>query len=113
MSSIRDIAKETGLSIGTISRYINKSGYVSKESASKIKKAIIDLDYVPNEHARAVFTNQSKLIGIVVSSLSNPFFSEMTITAPSLCNYPPLSEIKLNLRFNIYNMINHKIDGEK
>ena len=79
MSSIRDIAKESGLSIGTISRYINKSGYVSVESAKKIEKAIKDLDYVPNEHARAVFKNKSKLIGVVVSSLSNPFFSEMTM----------------------------------
>lgn len=79
MSSIRDIAKATGLSIGTISRYINKSGYVSKESANKIDIAIKKLDYVPNEHARAVFKNKSKLIGIVVSSLSNPFFSEMTM----------------------------------
>ncbi|MDL2310950.1 LacI family transcriptional regulator, partial [Peptostreptococcaceae bacterium OttesenSCG-928-C18] len=76
---IRDIAKASGLSIGTISRYINKSGYVSKESSKKIEKAIKDLDYVPNEHARAVFKNKSKLIGIVVSSLSNPFFSEMTM----------------------------------
>ncbi|HHX66479.1 MAG: LacI family DNA-binding transcriptional regulator [Miniphocaeibacter sp.] len=79
MASIRDIAKETGLSIGTISRYINKSGYVSKESAEKIKIAIKELDYVPNEHARAVFKNKSKLIGILLPSLSNPFFAEMTM----------------------------------
>ncbi|WP_205666387.1 LacI family DNA-binding transcriptional regulator [Anaerosphaera multitolerans] len=79
ISSIRDISKATGLSIGTISRYINNSGYVSKESAEKIKKAIKELDYVPNENARAIFKNRSNLIGIVVSSLSNPFFAEMAM----------------------------------
>lgn len=78
MSSIRDIAKVTGLSIGTISRHINRSGYVSEKSAEKIQKAIIELDYVPNEHARAVFKNETNLIGVIVSSLSNPFFAEMT-----------------------------------
>jgi len=78
-SSIRDISKATGLSIATISRYINDSGYVSSESAEVIKKAIKELDYVPNENARAVFKNSSNLIGIVVSSLSNPFFAEMTM----------------------------------
>lgn len=79
MVSIRDIAEYSGLSIGTISRYINKSGYVSDKSGKIIENAIRELDYVPNEHARAIFRNESKLIGVIVSSLSNPFFSELTM----------------------------------
>ncbi len=79
MVSIRDISKHTGLSIGTISRYINKSGYVSEKSGEKIEAAIKALDYVPNEHARALFSKETKLIGVIVSSLSNPFFAELTM----------------------------------
>lgn len=77
MASIRDIAKKTGLSISTISRYINSSGYVSKESAELIQKVIEDLDYIPNRNAQAIFNKKSGSIGLVIPSLVNPFFSEM------------------------------------
>ncbi|MEN1759890.1 LacI family DNA-binding transcriptional regulator [Anoxynatronum sibiricum] len=77
MASIRDIAKSTGLSISTISRYINSSGYVSKDSAELIQKVIDEMDYVPNRNAQAIFNKKSGSIGLVIPSLVNPFFSEM------------------------------------
>lgn len=77
MASIRDIAKRTGLSISTISRYINTSGYVSKESSELIQQVIDELDYTPNRNAQAIFNKKSGSIGLVIPSLVNPFFAEM------------------------------------
>lgn len=77
MASIRDISKKTGLSISTISRYLNSSGYVSKESADLIRQVVADLDYVPNRNAQAIFNKRSGSIGLVIPSLVNPFFAEL------------------------------------
>ncbi|MBU3208978.1 LacI family transcriptional regulator [Clostridium algidicarnis] len=77
MANIRDIARESGLSIGTISRYINSTGYVSEESAKKIQTVINAMNYTPNQHARALFNSKSKIIGLVFPSLINPYFSEL------------------------------------
>lgn len=77
MASFRDIAKKTGLSISTISRYINSSGYVSKESSERIRKVIEELDYVPNRNAQAIFNKKSGSIGLVIPSFVNPFFSQL------------------------------------
>lgn len=77
MASIRDIAKKTGLSISTISRFINSSGYVSEESAQLIRDVIAELDYIPNRNAQAIFKRRSGSIGLVIPSLVNPFFAEM------------------------------------
>lgn len=77
MASIRDISKKTGLSISTISRYLNSSGYVSKESAEQIRQVVAELDYIPNRNAQAIFNKRSGSIGLVIPSLVNPFFAEM------------------------------------
>lgn len=78
MTSMRDISKKTGLGIATISRYINKSGYVSKENGELIQRAIDELDYVPNRHAMAVFEAESSTIGLVFPSLVNPFLAQLS-----------------------------------
>lgn len=75
MTTMRDIARITGLSIGTISRYINRSDYVSEKSQKIIQKAIEESKYVPNRNAISIFTNNSSTIGVVAPSLVNPFFS--------------------------------------
>lgn len=77
MPNIREIAKITGLSIATVSRYLNNSGYVSNESGKKIQAAINELNYTPNALARAMFTKKSKTIGLMVPNISNPFFNQM------------------------------------
>ena len=77
MPNIREIAKITGLSIATVSRYINNSGYVSSESGKKIQAAVDELNYTPNALARAMFTKKSKTIGLMVPNISNPFFNQM------------------------------------
>ncbi|MFZ2257823.1 MAG: LacI family DNA-binding transcriptional regulator [Clostridiaceae bacterium] len=84
LASIRDISKKTGLSISTISRYLNSSGYVSKESAELIRKVVADLDYIPNRNAQAIFNKRSGSIGLVIPSLVNPFFAELATIVGNL-----------------------------
>jgi len=61
MASIKDVAKEAGVSIGTVDRIIHERGRFSKETALRVKKAMERLDYQPNFHARGL-RNQSAAI---------------------------------------------------
>lgn len=65
MATIKDIAKETGLSKSTISRYLNQ-GSVSKASKEKIKKAIDELGYIPNSYARNLKISKTNTIGVII-----------------------------------------------
>lgn len=73
MATIRDIAKETGLGVGTISRVLNNTGYVSQETREKVWEAMKRLQYRPNGVARALARKRTMIIGVVVHDLTNPF----------------------------------------
>ncbi|MBF8984253.1 LacI family DNA-binding transcriptional regulator [Lutibacter sp. B2] len=86
MANIRDIAKEAGVGIATVSRYLNDTGYVSDEVKVKIQKVIEELNYKPNALARAIFTKNSKTIGLMVPNISNPFFNQMASVIEEYAN---------------------------
>lgn len=77
MANIRDVAKEAGVSVATVSRYINKNGYVGKQSAAKIEQAIQTLNYKPSLVARSLSKKQTHYIGLIVPDITNPFFPEL------------------------------------
>ncbi|WP_279586579.1 LacI family DNA-binding transcriptional regulator [Paenilisteria rocourtiae] len=74
MVTIRDVAKKAGVSVASVSRYINKNGYVRSETGEKIAEVIKELNYVPNEVARSLFQKKSKIIGILLPDIANPYF---------------------------------------
>lgn len=74
MTTIKDIAKDVGVSVATVSRALNDSGYVSAEVKEKVARAAEKLDYVPNEVARSLHSSQSRVIGVLVPDISNPYF---------------------------------------
>ncbi len=76
MPSIKDVAKKAGVGVGTVSRFLNDSGYVSEESRAKIEDAMKELDYIPNELARNLYHKRTGIIGVLVPNVSNPFFAE-------------------------------------
>lgn len=100
MATMKDISKMTGLSSGTISRYINNSGYVSRESADKIQRAIDEINYIPNEHARVLYNKSSNVIGLIVPSLVNPFFAQMATVLEKNLNEKGYSIILYNTNDN-------------
>lgn len=77
MANIRDVAKEAGLSVATVSRYLNQKGYISQASKDRIEKAIETLNYTPSSVARSLSTKQTKYIGLIVPDIMNPFFPEL------------------------------------
>lgn len=78
--TIRDIAKESGTSTATVSRFLNKSGYVEAETAKKIQSVIEKSGYVPSRTAQSLKTKKSKQIMLVVPDICNPFYSTMAKT---------------------------------
>lgn len=76
-STIKDIAKMTGVSIATVSRVINGNYPVSAEAKEKVLKAIDQLDYKPNAVARSLKMEASNTIGILISDIANPFFTHI------------------------------------
>lgn len=56
MANIKDIARLSGYSVATVSRYINKNGYVSTNAAQAIQRVVEKVDYVPNTIARDLST---------------------------------------------------------
>ncbi len=75
-ATIRDIKKRTGLSLATISKYLN-GGNVLPENKERIEEAIHELHYEVNEMARGLVTNKTKTIGIIVYSVESLFVGTM------------------------------------
>ncbi len=77
MATINDVAKHAGVSITTVSRAINNSGYVSEEAREKIEQAIKELNYIVNERARNLSKQRSGIIGVIIPDLENPFYGKL------------------------------------
>ena len=86
MPTIKDVAAMAGVSVATVSRYINESGYVSENTKEKIAKAVEVLDYTPNEVARSLYKKTSKLIGLLVPHIDNPYFNNIITGVEHVCN---------------------------
>lgn len=77
MPTIKDVAKRANVSVATVSRVINNTGYVNKETRAIVEKAIAELGYIPNELARSLFSKRSNIIGLIVPHISTYFFGEL------------------------------------
>lgn len=84
MSSIHDVAAMAGVSTATVSKHINKTGYVSPEKREAIDAAIRALDYRPNRSARMLKTNLSRDILIVLPNMAEKLYRDMTESATKL-----------------------------
>src|ERR1700735_5663708 len=74
---IHAVAKLAHVSIATVSRTINHIPTVNPKMAKRVWEAIRELDYFPNTQARALVSGRSKLFGLIVSEITNPFFPEL------------------------------------
>lgn len=116
--TIKDVARKSGVSTATVSRYLNGSGYVSKEMQQIISEVIDELEYVPNCVARSLKRTETKTIGIVIPDLANVSFMD-TVKAISdvvtANNYQP---IILSTEENLENenkildvLVSKRVDG--
>lgn len=77
MANIRDVARRAHVSTATVSRVINESGFVAEELKARVRQAMADLNYSPNNLARSFRQNRSFMIALMISDISNPFFTSL------------------------------------
>lgn len=75
--TIKQIARESGVSIATVSRVMNGTAPVSEETRERVNAVIRRHRYTPNAFARSLISRQSMTIGIIMPDISNPYFSAM------------------------------------
>lgn len=79
--NISDVAKKAGVSISTVSRVLNNTaGYpVKQETRERVLEAVRELGFRPNDLARGLLLKKSRIIGLVIPDVSNPYYSELSL----------------------------------
>lgn len=75
--TIREVAREAGVSVATVSRVLNGSGPASAETVRRIREVAARLRYTPNEAARSLIRSRTQTIGVLLPDLHGAFFSEV------------------------------------
>lgn len=78
MATIKDVAREAGLTVTTVSRVLNNRGYISEATRKKVYRVMAELQYQPNEIARSLYRKRSYMLGLIVPTVSHPFFGELS-----------------------------------
>jgi len=117
MATIKDVARLAGVSVSTISKYLN-GGNVLEENAEAIRKAIAALDYRVNPFARSLKTQRSRSIGILLPEITAPFFGSVVASLDKTfreSGYHTLLSCYSSShgleRENLSYLISHGIDG--
>ncbi|MET3557399.1 LacI family sucrose operon transcriptional repressor [Streptococcus rupicaprae] len=77
VAKLTDVARLAGVSPTTVSRVINKKGYLSEQTIRKVEEAMRELSYKPNNLARSLQGKSAKLVGLIFPKLSNVFYAEL------------------------------------
>ncbi|MFE2428242.1 LacI family DNA-binding transcriptional regulator [Streptomyces sp. NPDC059373] len=77
MASIKDVASRAGVSVATVSRVLNDHPSVRPDTRTRVLAAVTELGYRPNAVARSLRTDQTRTLGLVISDVLNPFFTEL------------------------------------
>jgi len=74
---IHEVAKRAKVSIATVSRTLNNPSTVDPKTAARVLKAVEELRYRPDIYARSLVSGRSRILGLIVSDITNPFFPEL------------------------------------
>lgn len=117
-AKLRDVAQRAGVSIKTVSRVVNNQGEISEATRQRVLKAIAELRYRPSKVARALVTQHTDTIGLVLGDITNPFFPEVArgvldVAEPRgynvfLCNSD--GELPRETRI-LESLLDHGVDG--
>lgn len=77
MPTLKDVAQKAGVTVTTVSRVINNRGYLSEETKKKVKAAMDELHYRPNELARSLSKQITNTIGIITPHIMHPYFAQL------------------------------------
>jgi LacI family transcriptional regulator len=96
MATIRDVAQRAGVSTMTVSRVLNNSGYVSTDARARVETAVAELGYVPNTLGLSLRFKRTKTLALVVTDITNPFFTSMARGVEDLASQHGFSTILCN-----------------
>lgn len=85
MATIKDVAKQAQVSTSTVSHVLNKTRFVSPEITRRVQEAIRSLNYTPSALARSLKVNNTRTLGMLVTSSTNPFFAEVVQGVEQRC----------------------------
>src|ERR1700733_6187706 len=115
---IREIARRAKVSTATVSRTINRVPTVDPQLAKRVWKVVEDLGYYPNTQARALVSGKSRIFGLVVSEITNPFFPEIVQAFEDIAvqhNYEILLTSTVHnpkrMELAVRRMIERRVDG--
>ncbi|HXY03399.1 MAG TPA: LacI family DNA-binding transcriptional regulator, partial [Terriglobales bacterium] len=115
---IREIARRAKVSTATVSRAINRVPTVDSQLAKRVWKVVDELGYYPNTQARALVSGRSRIFGLIVSEITNPFFPEIVQTFENLAvenNYEILLTSTVHdpkrMELAVRRMIERRVDG--
>ena len=77
MASVKDVAERAGVSVGTVSNVLNRPEKVTDATLARVRAAIDQLGFIRNDVARQLRAGRSRMIGLVVLDVGNPFFTEL------------------------------------
>jgi DNA-binding LacI/PurR family transcriptional regulator len=116
--NIREVARRANVSTATVSRTINGSDKVSPETAERVREAILALNYYPNTNARALGSGRSRLYGLIISDITNPFFPDLVKSFEDVAVTHGQDVIVANTGYNsertelcVQRMLERKVDG--
>jgi DNA-binding LacI/PurR family transcriptional regulator len=116
--NIKEVAKRARVSTATVSRTINEPAKVRPNTAERVRKAIADLNFYPNTHARTLVSGRSRMVGLIVSDITNPFFPELVKSFESHAVQNGLEVILGNTDYSpermagcVRRMVERKVDG--
>ncbi|MEC0246478.1 substrate-binding domain-containing protein [Paenibacillus chitinolyticus] len=75
MITIYDIAEKANVSAMTVSRVINNSGRISEATRKRVRKVMEELNYIPNSMARGLVLQKTKLLSLLITDITNPFYT--------------------------------------
>ncbi|MDQ0467770.1 LacI family DNA-binding transcriptional regulator [Labrys wisconsinensis] len=85
MATIVEVARLAGVSVSTVSHVVNRTRYVAPATARLVTEAIADIGYQPNTIARSLKTASTSSVGLAISAISNPYFSDIICAVEAEC----------------------------
>jgi LacI family transcriptional regulator, galactose operon repressor len=85
MATIVEVARRAGVSVSTVSHVVNRTRYVSPATARLVNEAIAHVGYLPNTLARSLKRSSTSSIGLAISAISNPYFSDIICALEAEC----------------------------
>ena len=118
LMDIQQVAKRAKVSTATVSRVLNGSPNVREKTSAHVRSVIAEMNYVPNTHARSLRVGKTRMFGLIVSDINNPFFPELIDAFEALAAQQGIDVIFMHTNYDpkrlescIRRMVERSVDG--